>query len=241
MTRVAERRSPLFRKIPRLAVFLAASSVALAQTGAIGESDLTGIYQSISGSTVLPGGLKNSGAPGEIPLTVAARDQIKAIDIRTDPGRICLPLGIFRMMAEDRVKIELDPGPGYWIMLFEDASHGHIRTIYTKREHPQKIEPSWFGDSVGHWDKSTFVIDTVGLNVSTWLNEAGAQHSEQLHLVERIRPAVKGKYLEYKMTAEDPKFLNKPYTYVRYFEKKLATDISEDFCEAEFPPGVGKP
>jgi hypothetical protein len=194
--------------------------------------DLTGVYQSISADTVLAGGLKNSGSPSAIPLTPAARDQMKSIDPKTDPGRLCLPVGPFRMMASDRVKIELAPGPGYWVMMFEDISHGHMRIIYTKRDHPAHFEPAWLGDSVGRWEGTTLVIDTVGFSDRVWLNEVGAQHSDSLHLIERVRPVLGGKVLEYKVTAEDPKALAKPYTYTRYFEK-LGTEIMEDFCQAE--------
>ena len=76
------------------------------------------------------------------------------------------------------------------------------------------------------------MIDTVGFNDRTWLNEKGAQHSDALHLVERIRPVMGGKFLEYKVTAEDPKVLEKPYTYIRIYQK-LETEIQDDFCEID--------
>ena len=62
--------------------------------------------------------------------------------------------------------------------------------------------------------------------------DAGAQHSEALHLLEEIRPILNGKYLEYRVTAEDAMALAKPYTYTRYFEKVKA-EIKEDVCEDE--------
>jgi hypothetical protein len=75
-------------------------------------------------------------------------------------------------------------------------------------------------------------VDTIAFNTETWLNDAGAPHSEDLHQVERIRPILGGKFLEYKMTAEDPKALAKPYTYTRYFEK-LNSEIADDVCHDE--------
>lgn len=77
--------------------------------------------------------------------------------------------------------------------------------------------------------KDTLVVDTIGFNTRTWLNDAGAQHSEALHLIEHIRPILKGQFLEYEMTAADPMALAKPYTYRRYFEK-LSTEIGENVC-----------
>jgi hypothetical protein len=83
---------------------------------------------------------------------------------------------------------------------------------------------------LGH--RHTLVVDTTGFNDQTWLNEEGAQHSDALHLVERIRPVLGGQYLEYKVVAEDPKTLAKPYSYTRYY-KKLETEVTDDPCQDE--------
>jgi hypothetical protein len=134
------------------------------------------------------------------------------------------------MMAAEQVKIELVPVSSMVVMLFEDLSHGMRRSILLKRGHPAKLEPTWLGDSVGQWEGDALVIDTRGFNDKTWMNAEGAQHSDALHLVERIRPVLAGRYLEYKMTAEDSKALTKPYSYTRYF-KKLETEIVDDPCQ----------
>jgi hypothetical protein len=204
--------------------------------------DLAGVYQSIPNGTTLPGGLKNSGSPAEISLLPKAAAQAKTMNLKDDPVRICQPIGEFRLMARDGVKIELAPATGLLAMLFEDAALGAMRIIYLTRGHvdppedgPEPVKETggiWLGDSVGRWEGGTLVVDTVGFSTRTWLNDAGAQHSEALHLVERIRPILGGQYLEYKMTAEDPKTLAKPYTYTRYF-KKLDTEFEDEICVDE--------
>ena len=136
------------------------------------------------------------------------------------------------MMAQEQAKIEVVHTSAMIVLLFEDLSHGMSRTIRLKRGHPAKLQPAWLGDSVGRWEGSTLVVDTTGFNDSTWLNDKGAQHSDALHLVERIRPVLGGQYLEEKMTAEDPKTLAKPYTYTRYF-KKLDSEVTDDVCQDE--------
>jgi hypothetical protein len=193
---------------------------------------LAGVYQIISSGTALPGGLKNSGSPADLPLLPAAAQRMKGVNLKQDPAKVCAPVGPFRMMAWEQNKIELVPVRGMIVMLFEDLSHGVMRTIYLNRGHAENFEANWMGDSVGHWDGNTLVVDTVGFNDQTWLNSAGAQHSDALHLVERIRPLLDGKYLEYKVTAEDPKTLTRPYTYTRYYEK-LNAEIQENVCEDE--------
>jgi hypothetical protein len=191
------------------------------------QPDLQGVYQSISDKVTLAGGLRNSGSPGAIELRPGApRATAK------DPWKMCQPVGPFRMLAAEGTKIELAPVNAMIVMLFEDLSHGMMRTIYMKRGHPAKLEPTWLGDSIGRWDGETLVVDTIGFNDQTWLNERGARHSEALHLVERIRPVLAGEYLEYKMTAEDPKALAKTYSYTRYY-KKLDTEVMDDLCRDE--------
>src|ERR1700686_803092 len=214
-----------------LTVFVSSGMAQISPSATV-TPDLTGVYQAISQGATLPGGLKNSGGPGEIVLHPAAAEQMKHVDLKDDSAKLCLPVGPFRMMARERAKIELFPGPGMMVMLFEDISHGQMRTIHLARPHPEKLELSWLGDSVGRWERDTLVIDTVGFNDRTWLNEKGAQHSDAFHLVERIRPVSGGKFLEYKVTAEDPKILVKPYTYIRIYQK-LETEIMDDFCEID--------
>jgi hypothetical protein len=194
--------------------------------------DLQGVYQAIPNGVTLPGGLKNSGSPAAIELLPEAREQAKSVDLIKDPWKICQPVGPFRMMAQEQVKFEVVHTSAMIMLLFEDLSHGMSRTIRLKRGHPAKLQPTWLGDSVGRWEGSTLIVHTAGFNDSTWLNDKGAQHSDALHLVERIRPVLGGQYLEEKMTAEDPKTLAKPYTYTRYF-KKLDGEVMDDVCQDE--------
>ncbi len=156
--------------------------------------------------TSLAGGLKNSGSPNEVHFaTQASRPESKTINLKDDPLRMCQPIGEFRMMARDQTKIEFAPAKGLLVMLFEDVALGVMRIIYMNRGHidhpeggsdPTAEKGTWFGDSVGHWEGETLLIDTVGFNTRTWLNDAGAQHSDALHLTEHIRPILGGQYLK---------------------------------------------
>lgn len=219
-----------------LVIFATLAFTALPGFAQAGKSaappDITGVYKSISSKTVLPGGLKNSGTLADLPLAAAAIQQMKTVNLNEDPAKVCQPLGPFRMMARESTKIQILPVPGVVAILFENLSHGLIRTVYTERGHPAKQSPLWMGDSIGKWEGDTLVIDTNNFSDATWLNDAGAQHSNTLHLVERVRPIMNGRYLEYKVTADDAKALTKPYTYIRYYEK-LNSEIGEDICEEQ--------
>ncbi len=223
---------PAVRSLCLAVMLWAPFTMAQAGRSAAGTPDLQGVYQSIPDRLTLPGGLKNAGSPAAIGLLPGAAQQAKSVDLKQDPWKMCQPVGPFRMMAKEQTKIELVPVSAVIVMLFEDLSHGMRRTIFLKRGHPAKLEPTWLGDSVGRWEGETLVVDTVGFNDRTWFNEEGAQHSDALHLVEHIRPVLNGQYLEYKMTAEDPKTLQKPYTYTRYY-KKLDSEVVDDPCQDE--------
>ena len=194
--------------------------------------DLRGVYQSIPDRMTLPGGLKNVGAPAAIDLLPEAARQTRNVDLKRYPWKICQPVGPFRMMAKEHTKIELVQVSTMIVMLFEDLSHGMMRNIYLKRGHPARLEETWLGDSVGRWEGDTLVVDTVGFNDKTWLNEEGAQHSDALHLTERIHPVLRGQYLQYRMTAVDPRVLAKPYSYTRYY-RRLDTEVMDDVCQDE--------
>jgi len=211
-------------------------------TRAKAPPDLAGVYQSIPNAVTLPGGLKNAGSPSEISLLPKAAAETKSINLKDDPLRACSPIGEFRLMARDGLKIELAPAPGLVAMLFENTALGAMRIVHMNRGHvapptegPEPVVDRgglWLGDSIGRWEGDTLVVDTTEFSTRTWLNEAGAQHSEALHLIERIRPILKGQFLEYEMTAEDPMALAKPYTYRRYYEK-LNSEIGENVCQDE--------
>jgi hypothetical protein len=191
--------------------------------------DLTGVYQAIPNSAALPAGRRNQGSPAGIVL----RPGVKTIDPKQDPAKICQVIGPFRMMALDETRIEIVPEASMIMVLFEDTAHGHLRTLHLNRPHPSNLgEGTWLGDSSAHWEGDTLIVDTVGFNDRTWLNDQGAQHSDALHLIEQIRPILSGKYLEYKVTADDPKALARPYTYTRYYEK-VKSEIKEDICSDE--------
>jgi hypothetical protein len=69
------------------------------------------------------------------------------------------------------------------------------------------------GESVGKWDGDTLVIDTVGLNDRTWLDTAGHQHSDAMHVVERLRRTADTIILDF--TVDDPKMYSQPWKHER--------------------------
>jgi hypothetical protein len=192
---------------------------------------LAAIYEPVPAGATLPGGLKPSGAPNDLPLVPAAQATAKSRNLEFDPAKHCMVVGPFRMMAREDNRFELLATDNRVTMMFERISLGNKREIYLGRaEHTTKGDATFLGDSVGRFEGDTLVVDTTRFNDVTWLNDLGAPHSDALRLVERFRPIAGGRFLEYQVTAEDPKVLTKPYTYIRYYQRSTA-ELQEDFCE----------
>jgi hypothetical protein len=64
-----------------------------------------------------------------------------------------------------------------------------VRHVRMNQSHPARVTPSWYGDSVGHYEGDTLVIDTVGIRVGPFamVDMYGTPHTEALHVVERYR------------------------------------------------------
>jgi hypothetical protein len=99
------------------------------------------------------------------------------------------------------------------------------------------------GDSIGKWDGDTLVVDTIGFNDQTWLDNTKRPHSEDLHIIERIR-RTSHDVLQLDITIDDPKAYTKPWTSQRIFDLKSGWEISENICEDNntylFPPDKTK-
>jgi hypothetical protein len=85
------------------------------------------------------------------------------------------------------------------------------------RPHPADIEPSFFGNGVGHWEGDTLVIDSIGFKDKlSWVDDDAHPHSDAMHVVERwSRPD--WDHLAHEVWVEDPKFYTKPWTFQRVF------------------------
>lgn len=124
-----------------------------------------------------------------------------------DPLTYCFPLGVPRVMIVG--PFEIMQQPKQVVLLFE-YNHA-VRRIYTDgRGHPDGWPFGWMGHSTGKWDGNTLVVDTVGRNDKSWLDDAGTPHSDALHVVERIR-RVNQDTLEIEFLFDDPKAFTKPW------------------------------
>jgi hypothetical protein len=129
----------------------------------------------------------------------------KGID---DPMARCLLSGVPRIMFRP-LPFEIVQLPSRVIVLYE--IHHAFRIVPTDgTPHPDDIEPSYLGDSIGHWDGDTLVVDVTGFNDKSWLQGVGTVHSEQLRVTERYTRDT-FETVRYEVTIEDPAVLTKPW------------------------------
>jgi len=86
-----------------------------------------------------------------------------------------------------------------------------VRHVYLDVPHSKNPKPSWNGESVGHYDGDTLVVDTIGLSTKSFVDNYRTPHSENLHVIERFRLTDGGKKMELEMTIDDPTAFVKPW------------------------------
>jgi hypothetical protein len=107
------------------------------------------------------------------------------------------------------------------------------RQIHTDgRPLPKDRNPAWFGYSVGRWDGDVFMVQTVGINDRTWLDDSGYPHSDELVVTERMSRKDFG-HMTIEFTFDDPKMYTRPWTVTIPFELMPDTELLEYVCENE--------
>src|SRR5262249_39914615 len=118
------------------------------------------------------------------------------------------------------------------------------RHIYLTDQHSENVKPSWFGESIGHYENGELVVDTIGLSTNmSFIDMYRTPHSDKLHVTERFKVAPDGKSLEVLVKVEDPDTLNEPMYMVTRWRKQpvvwhefiCAENNSDRFSHNLFP------
>jgi hypothetical protein len=196
-----------------------------------GKPDLSGVYNFSFG-----GGGRGRGAaapaPGGIATTPTLKpgaEKFKVVRPPDDAGLTsdCMPLGV--------------PGSFNVPYPFQIIQARTMLTIFYEypntfriipidgRPHPVDPDPTWMGNSVGHWEGDTLVVDSIGFNEKTEVS--GYHHTEALHVVERFRRQ-EFATLHYEVTIEDPNVFVGPWTETRNYALRPELEKIDEFvCE----------
>src|SRR5205085_7545345 len=131
-------------------------------------------------------------------------DKVLAGGIAYTPRSSCMPAGVplFLMfpVAEPLYFVQT---PKRVSMIF--AGDAQVRRIYLDVPHSNNPKPSWYGESVGHYEGGdTLVIDTIGFNDRTFLDNYRTPHSTKLHVIERWKVSADGNTVDISVFVEDP-------------------------------------
>ena len=138
------------------------------------------------------------------------------------------------------IPFKLIKTPGEIALLYE--AFNHYRQIFTDgRGFPENREPTWLGYSIGKWDGDVLVVDTVGFNDETLLDDGGYPHTDALHITERFRRKDFG-HMEIAVTIDDPKAYTRPWGITIPYDLLPDTELIEAICahEKDMPHMVGK-
>src|SRR5438874_13346476 len=123
-----------------------------------GRPDFSGVWQ--------PGGPVGDLAQGmpkgvEVPLNDAGKAVMAARQSKDDPEANCLPTGVPRQAP---YPLRILQSQELIVFLFEGNIHSYRQIFMDRKEHPKDLNPTWYGDSIGHWEGETLVVDSTGFN-----------------------------------------------------------------------------
>jgi len=113
------------------------------------------------------------------------------------------------------------------VLMIYEGDH-QIRHIYLDVPHSAKPASSWYGESVGHYEGDTLVVDTIGMNNKTVVDGYRTPHTEQLHVTERWS-LINDKTLEVKIRVDDPDTFNQPWSTFQRYQRGQQT-LEEEAC-----------
>jgi hypothetical protein len=188
--------------------------------------DFTGLWRVQAFRPVLK---TDAGAlPPLRPEAKAVYDQRVAKRDVKDPIDACLPHGVPRLMFAPYPMLILQANGQ--LDIIQEANHT-TRLVYIGQPPVDPDDPKWLGDSTGHWQGKTLVVDTINNDHRTWLDAAGLPHSDDMKVTERLSLGQGGKVLTDAITIDDPRTYTAPWTTtVRFNRVPGPLALKENVC-----------
>jgi len=106
-----------------------------------------------------------------------------------------------------------------------------IRHVYLNVTHSKDVKPSWYGESVGHYENGdTLVIDTIGVSPKSYTDNYRTPHTDQIHVVERWKLAADGQTVDVSVFVEDPGAFTTPWSAVQRWRRVETAPIQPVVC-----------
>jgi hypothetical protein len=139
----------------------------------------------------------------------------------------CMPAGVPAFMMAVVEPIHFIQTPKQVTMIF--SGDAQVRRVYLDVPHSANPKPSWYGESVGHYEGDTLVVDTIGLNDKTFIDNYRTPHTEKLHVIERYKLIDGGKTLQVTFRVEDPDTFHQPWSAIGKL-RRVQMPMHEEAC-----------
>jgi hypothetical protein len=141
----------------------------------------------------------------------------------------CWPAGVPAYVLEPPFNITVFIETAKEILIVHQQDQ-QIRRIFMNAPHTEHPTPSWTGESVGHYEGDELVVDTIGFNDKTFVDNYRTPHTDNMHVVERFRLIDGGKTLEDRIMVEDPGAFTMAWTGVQRWMRTNRGPLEEISC-----------
>jgi hypothetical protein len=228
-------------KLRIFALLAAAMSIAAAQTPKLprlddGKPNLSGIWQVLNSAAYdIQDHVAQKGVPpgqgvvegNEIPYqpwALAKKKENYEKRATADPESKCYLLGVPRITYSGH-PFQIFQGSGAPILtILYEYAHTNRFVYLNGSRHPEGPIEWWMGDSRGHWEGDTLVVDNIHFNDRTWFDRAGNFHSEDLHVIERYT-LTDPDHILYQARIEDPKVFTRPWNMSMVLYRRTEKDV----------------
>ncbi len=167
--------------------------------------------------------------PWLIPSMKKANDEVLAGKVPFQPRERCWPGGVPEFDVLHRA------APLYVVqspteVLLIQRGDPEIRHIYVNVPHSRNLRPSWYGESVGHYEGGELVVDTIGQNDKTFVDNYRTPHTQRIHVVERWKLVDGGRTLQVGVTVDDPGAFTTPWRATQRFRRFDEGGMPETIC-----------
>jgi hypothetical protein len=168
--------------------------------------------------------------PWTLPSMKKANDAVIAGKVPFRARERCWPVSVPNFDAHSLVE------PFFFMQTSEKVivigqGRPEIRHIYLNAFHAKDVKPSWYGESVGHYENGdTLVIDTIGLSPKAYVDNYRTPHTDQLHVVERWKLSADARTVDVSVFVEDPGAFTTPWNAVQRWRRVDVAPLSPAMC-----------
>jgi hypothetical protein len=156
-----------------------------------------------------------------------SNEAVLAGKIAFTPRSSCVPAGVPAFMLFIVEPVFFLQTPSEVLMIY--SGDQQVRHVYLDVPHSADPKRSWYGESVGRYEDGALLIDTIGLNDKTFVDNYRTPHTDKLHVVERWKLINDGKLLQVEVTVDDPGTFEAPWSGIQRYRRVQAT-LSEQVC-----------